>query len=181
MSHNARVDLFKRFVKEQNLNIADEKIKILEDMSYFDAPASTKFHLSYEGGLFEHSVNVAIILNNITKDCSLSWQRDCSPYIIGLFHDICKCDLYLKQPNGTYSYNVDADQRHGLKSVELLKKLIYITDEEAACIEHHMGAFTDKDKWKGYTDAIHKFENVLWTHTADMFASQVFEEKYGNT
>lgn len=36
----------------------DEMIAVLEELGFFAAPASTRFHLSYEGGLLEHSLGV---------------------------------------------------------------------------------------------------------------------------
>lgn len=33
-------------------------IFILDDMGFFDAPASTKYHGNYAGGLFDHSLAV---------------------------------------------------------------------------------------------------------------------------
>jgi hypothetical protein len=41
------------------------------------------------------------------------------------------------------------------------------------CIRYHMGAFTDKSEWNDYTRAVRNYPNVLWTHQADMLASQV--------
>ena len=41
------------------------------------------------------------------------------------------------------------------------------------CIRYHMGAFTDKKEWSFYTRAVQQYKNVLYTHTADMLASQV--------
>lgn len=166
-----RVNAFKTFIDDEKL------CNKLLDMGYFSDPASTKYHLSYEGGLFEHSVNVAIALIELTASQGLKWQREQSPIIIGLLHDICKCNTYIKQEDGSYKYNPDADFRHGIKSVEIAKTLIDITEEEEACILNHMGAFTEKEKWSQYTMAIHKFPNVLWTHTADMIASHIEEEK----
>ena len=63
-------------------------------LGYFDAPASTKYHLAYEGGLYEHSRNVADALMKFTTDNRLCWQRSQSPYIVGFFHDLCKADQY---------------------------------------------------------------------------------------
>ena len=50
-----------------------------------------------------------------------------------------------------------------------------LTQEEIACIRYHMGAFTDKVEWNYYTNAIKTYPNVLWTHTADMVASQIYD------
>ena len=48
-----------------------------------------------------------------------------------------------------------------------------LTEEESMCILYHMGAFTDREQWRSFTDAVHRFPNVLWTHQADMIASHV--------
>ncbi len=36
----------------------DDCIAALDDLGFFSAPASTHFHLAYDGGLLEHSINV---------------------------------------------------------------------------------------------------------------------------
>ena len=33
-------------------------IEQLDDLGFFQAPASSKFHLNHDGGLLEHSLNV---------------------------------------------------------------------------------------------------------------------------
>jgi hypothetical protein len=37
-----------------------------------------------------------------------------------------------------------------------------------------MGAY-NRDDWDGYDKVIRKYETVLWTHTADMYASKIIE------
>lgn len=153
---------------------------------FFRAPASTKYHGSYEGGLFDHSCAVMKLLVKLTEDNRLMWKRAESPYIVGMFHDLCKIDQY-RHPNiGLYAngesvrdmekweYNPDTLLKgHGDKSVMLLSQYITLTDEEALCIRYHMGAFVEREEWRDYTNAIHKYTNVLWTHQADMLASHV--------
>ena len=78
--------------------------------------------------------------------------------------------------DGTYHYNAQALLRgHGDKSVMMLEQFIPLTEEEIACIRYHMGAFTDQSEWSYYTNAVHKYPNVLWTHTADMIAAHIKE------
>ena len=161
----------------------------LHENGYFTAPASTKYHGNYEGGLFDHSYTVANTLACLTDDCKLTWSNPRSPVVVGLFHDICKIDQY-KHPTETlyangqpaqeielidnWEYNNDTLLKgHGDKSVMMLASLIQLTEEEAICIRYHMGAFTDKSEWNDYTRAIHKYPNVLWTHHADMIASHI--------
>ena len=162
----------------------------IETSKFTTAPASTKYHGNYTGGLLEHSVNVMYTLCKLTEDNHLSWSRPESPIIVGLFHDICKVDQYkpkvgnhLMYQDGAeiklydgYEYNNETlFKGHGDKSVMMLASLIQLTEEEVACIRYHMGAFTDKEEWNYYTRAIHKYPNVLWTHHADMIATHIME------
>lgn len=155
-----------------------DAIDRLVEMGFFTAPASTKYHLAYEGGLFDHSYNVTYALLELTKQCGIRWERPASPYIIGMFHDLCKCDQYKtndSEPSG-WGHNPDILLKgHGDKSVMLLSQFYTLTEEEIMCIRYHMGAFTDKSEWNDYTYAIHRYPNVLWAHTADMIAAHITE------
>ena len=155
--------------------ISDESLKKLVELGFCKAPASTKYHGNHPGGLFEHSTEVAIQLVELSLKLNLDWERKESPLIVGLFHDLCKVDQYVRQPDGTYKWNTEVDQRHAAKSIDYIEKYtdLKLTDEERACILHHMGAFGDKDAQSAYTEAIKKYPNVLYTHTADMIASQI--------
>lgn len=148
----------------------------LDTLGFFDAPASTKYHGAYEGGLFEHSFLTAKALVELTEKLDLVWDRPESPYIVGMFHDLCKCDNYIVDvETGKYIYNPDIIiPGHGDKSVIVLQKYINLTDEEIACIRWHMGAYEkDPTMWNYYGRAIEEFPNVLYTHTADMIASKI--------
>jgi putative nucleotidyltransferase with HDIG domain len=152
---------------------------------FFTAPASTKYHGAYEGGLYDHSVAVARELVNLTDKLGLKWTNPRSPRLIGMFHDLCKIDKYNKSENTdhfddstgkweySYSYNdkvlIDG---HGDKSVMLLSEYFQLTFEEVLCIRYHMGAY-EKEEWKQYDLAIRYHNNVLYTHTADMIASKI--------
>ena len=173
-------------IHEQFLTLVDPHLPFrafewLNGRGFFSAPASTKYHGNYSGGLHEHSLNVMNALVSFTKNYHLQWQREESPYIVGYFHDLCKIDQYqdgreFEGDSPSYVYRNDMlFKGHGVKSVLLLSTLTQLTEEEVACIVYHMGAFTDKEEWGSYTGAIHKYPNVLWTHTADMIASHIME------
>lgn len=66
----------------------------LETTDFYSAPASTRFHGAWEGGLVEHSVGVTGNLQNITAKLGIVWSTPETPLITGLFHDICKVDTY---------------------------------------------------------------------------------------
>lgn len=173
---------FDRFISQ------DFKTYLLAN-GFFSAPASTKYHGAYEGGLFDHSMMVMNSLVELSAQNNLKWQRVESPFIVGMFHDLCKIDQYRhpissvvtvsQREHSVYDeqaweYRPDTlIKGHGDKSVILLSQYMTLTEEEVMCILYHMGAFTDKEKWRDYTNAIHRFPNVLWTHHADMIASHV--------
>lgn len=155
---------------------AELAVKELDELGFFTAPASTKYHGSYEGGLFDHSLQVAKELFNLTEKLGLKWENPSSPLVVGLFHDLCKCDNYVYDiETNSYKFNLDLIlPGHGEKSVILLQKFMSLTDEEIACIRWHMGAFeTDTKLWNYYGQAIEAYPNVLYTHTADMIASRI--------
>lgn len=156
----------------------DEKLaKNLDDIGFFDAPASTKYHGAHPGGLYDHSRAVCARLIELTRLNSLRWQREESPFIIGMFHDLCKCDQYIasSEENGeiTYTYNTNTPLKgHAPKSIMVATQITSLTEEEVLCIRFHMGAY-ETDDWDGFDKAIRKYQNVLWTHLADMLASKV--------
>ena len=150
--------------------------KKLDRLGFFTAPASTKRHGAYEGGLFDHSFAVANYLVDLTKALGLKWQDDRSPYVVGMFHDFCKCEFYTPKPDEIgYDYKKELIiPGHGERSVIMLQKFINLTDEEIACIRWHMGAYeTDTRLWNCYGLAVKRYPNVLFTHTADMYVSKV--------
>lgn len=163
---------------------------LFETTDYFYGPSSTRWHAAYPGGGFDHAFGVTRVLVELTDKLVCSpWQRSLSPFIVGLFHDITKVGAYVKKSRSNhcggdmeswYERNPDHNTLsdiHGEDS--MLKALGYLllTEEEKACIRWHMGAYEGKDSWPGYDAAIRQFPNVLWTHTADMYASKVLEER----
>ena len=155
---------------------------------FIDAPASTKYHGAYPGGLLDHSVNVTSQLIDMTSKFGLVWRRKESPLIVGLFHDLCKVDQYAEKKAGPDSLGFEYEgapvyehventllKGHGEKSVMILSQFMRLTEEEVLCIRYHMGAY-NKEDWECFDLAIRKYPNVLWTHTADMVASKLMEE-----
>lgn len=144
---------------------------------FFVKPAAVKYHGNYTGGLFDHSFEVAKALVDMTNKLGIKWQNPRSPYIVGMFHDLCKMDDYVKvielDPSSNWTYNNSKILKgHGDKSIMMLSQLMTLTEEEIMCIRFHMGAY-ETDGWNEYDAAIKKYETVLWTHTADMYASKV--------
>ena len=155
---------------------------------FFVKPAAVKHHGNYTGGLFEHSLMVAQVLVEMTQKFESPWTRPESPYIVGMFHDVCKMDDYIdenaqnvvvmgsgspvsKDPKWIYN-PAPMYAGHGDKSVMMLSQVMTLTEEEILCIRFHMGAYITSD-WNAFDRAIKKYQSVLFTHTADMYASKV--------
>ena len=79
-------------VKREGIN---ELIEFIEKTDFFTAPASTRFHGSFEGGLVEHSLKVYEILDYKAKNNVLKLEiPDDTIKIVSLLHDICKLNFY---------------------------------------------------------------------------------------
>ena len=155
-------------------------MEYLEAAGFYEAPASKGHHGAYKGGLFDHSLEVTYELMKLTDKLGLKWERKESPAIVGMMHDLCKIDAYIMVPDLKgklgYCYEYNRQQLldgHGEKSCIMALKYIDLTDEEIMCIRYHMGAFEGEKKWDKYSAAVAKYPNVLYTHTADMIASQI--------
>ena len=164
--------------------ITPEIIDQLQCMGFFEAPAAIHHHGAFTGGLLRHSAAVMNMLLVYTEQLELDWGRKESPYIVGMFHDLCKTDDYVPVSSSKvlgeseWGYN---EKRlltgHGDKSIIMLQQLLKgnVTMQEAMCIRWHMGAFDSKENWNAYGNAVACDQNILYTHTADMYASRVLD------
>lgn len=166
--------------------LGDTIVDMMIFKGFCSAPASTKWHGNYAGGLFDHSLGVACCLQKYTEKLGLSWIKPDSPIRVGMLHDLCKIDIYKKvvvppkafeEPKeGENLYTRDDSpliKGHGDKSViYALRYGCTLTEEEIACIIYHMGPY-ETDRWDAYGNAIQQYHNVLYTHMADMEASKI--------
>lgn len=179
-SPGQRVDLLRALVKEYGCESFFPWEELLAS-DFFKAPASTKYHGAYVGGLFDHSMNVANVLCYFTgAQLSNPWMRPESPLLVGIFHDACKIGKYdLNTTNDGFIWAPSEDFAiyggHGAESLIRVQQWIQLTQEEAMCIRFHMGAY-EKEDWEAFDKAIKKYPNVLWTHMADMAASKLLEK-----
>ena len=145
---------FIEILKDTGRENIDYVIEDLEDLGFFEAPASSKNHFNFEGGLVEHSLNVykiAIMLKEqmikLRPDI-VNRIPDDSIAIAALLHDVCKADIYkkvvkkVKNEIGVWepqeSYNIDYSNfplGHGEKSVIiLLRSGLDLSDDEIIAI-----------------------------------------------
>lgn len=145
----------------------------LESTDFYTAPASTKYHGAYAGGLLEHSLNV---FRRLVKRCPAADMDTLT--IAALLHDVCKIHLYEKTEDG-YRHNEQFPIGHGEKSVILILRHMPLTDEEITAISWHMGAFDSRaGAGRSLSQAWEKCPLALHLHLADMEATW-FDEKRG--
>lgn len=160
----------------------------LETTDFFTAPASTRFHGSYPGGLLEHSLNVYDELERLLPVYPeiRTGVKEESVRIVSLFHDLCKVNFYAvekrnrKNERGQWeSYDAYTVKEkfpfngHGSKSVFIIQNFMRLLPEEAVAINCHMGAFTDD--WKGVGAAFEKFPFAWLLSVADQAATYITE------
>lgn len=166
----------------------DNLIKFLESSDFFTAPASTKFHGNYEGGLLEHSLKVYDILEEKVKNLKIDVSfTDDTLKLVALLHDICKVNFYkmdyrnVKNASGVWEkvpyYTVDdtIPYGHGEKSVMMLTEYIKLTPEEKYAIRWHMGFSEPKELYNTLGQAMKKYPLILLVHEADLEATYFFD------
>ena len=161
----------------------------LKKSDFFIAPASTKYHLSKEEGLVEHSVNVYRRLDTLFAHDEYNEKEQETVAICGLLHDVCKANFYKTELRNTKDergqwvkvpyYTVD-DQLpygHGEKSVYIISGFMKLTREESMAIRWHMGGFDDSVKGGGYamSGAWTKYPLGVLLHIADLQATYIDE------
>lgn len=80
MTVEERVNLFLHVMKD-DLNVPLVSADFLDwllEKGFFTAPASANHHLNYEGGLFEHSLNVMEVLLTFTEKGECCWCKKSS-------------------------------------------------------------------------------------------------------
>ena len=180
------IDLFTKHIKRAG---ADSLLRWLEGTDFFTAPASTRFHGNYEGGLCEHSVNVWEELIRLLKAYPEVRVTAESAAIVSLLHDLCKIGCYKQELRNTkvngiwvqrpvYVFQEDfCYGGHGSKSVYLIQRHINLTEAEAAAVNCHMG-FADRSPGDfSLGTAFESFPLAWLLHVADESATYIRESK----
>lgn len=194
--------LKEEFTKIYNENIKREGAKELltyltdeKKCDFFTAPASTRYHGAYEGGLAEHSINVYKCLSDylsremIKEEFGLSFSNE-TIAIVALLHDMCKINVYktsmrnVKDESGQwtkvpyYQYEDKLPYGHGEKSVYMISGYMKLSRDEAFAIRYHMG-FSGEENKNTIGNALDKFPLALALNIADMEAAFLVEGRNG--
>lgn len=186
-----------RFIQIYTENIkrdgADKLLDFLENKSdFFTAPASTRYHNAFEGGLLRHSLNVYDCLCGYMESPRVSQQYGLiasaeTMAIIALLHDICKVNFYKvsmrNHKNETtgqwekvpyYEINDTLPYGHGEKSVYMVSGFMRLSREEAMAIRWHMG-FSGVEDNNTVGKALEMYPLAFALSVADMEASYFLE------
>lgn len=186
------VDIFKsKITREGSEKLLDY---LLNKCDFTTAPASARYHSSYEGGLLRHSLNVYHCLVDylsrprVKETYGLEYSEE-SVAIVALLHDMCKIDTYKKdfrnvknEDTGkwekvpTYRFEDKLPYGHGEKSVYMICGFMRLSREEAMAIRWHMGFSGTEDN--GTTgNALSSYPLAFALCTADMEASYFLEKQ----
>lgn len=186
------IEIYQKYIKREG---ADRLLQHLlsSGSDFFTAPASTRFHGAYEGGLVEHSINVYECLRDYlsrgrVKELYGIEASDETIAIVALLHDLCKMNFYkpgfrnVKDDNGVWqkvpTYEIDdkLPYGHGEKSVYMISGFMRLTREEAFAIRYHMG-FSGDEPARNVGAAFEMFPLAFALSTADMEATFFLEGK----
>jgi hypothetical protein len=158
---------------------------------FFTAPASTRYHGAYDGGLCEHSLNVYHCLKDYlsrerTKNVYGMDYTEESIALTALLHDVCKMNFYKKERRNRknefgqweeydyYSIDDKLPYGHGEKSVYIVSGYMRLSRMESFAIRYHMGFSGIEDK-NSIGAAFEQYPLALALSVADMEASYYLE------
>ncbi len=182
-----------KFIEIYTQNIhrpgADKLLAWMQNTDFFTAPASTRFHSAYEGGLLDHSLNVYDVI--MSKHFDAETDEPESFAIVSLLHDLCKAGYYTiemrnrKNERGEWEkypfYAVDDKfpYGHGEKSVFLIERFMRLKNDEAVAIRWHMGGFDDSARAGSFAiaNAFEKYPIAVKLHLSDLEATYLHENR----
>lgn len=187
-------DRFDELLRSTGRSGVENLISYLHSTDFYEAPASTRFHSSYEGGLIQHSLNVFDMLEQKFENkpwSNFEIKRD-TLIIVALCHDICKANYYgvemrnRKNEHGVWEkypfYIVDdkSPYGHGEKSAMITSNFIKLSAEERYAIRWHMGFSESKENYNYVGKAMELYPLVIAAHEADLEATYLMESEHEN-
>ena len=185
---------FDDLLRSTNRNGIEKLIEYLHTTDFYTAPASTRFHSSYEGGLLQHSLNVYDMLSLMFKH--EPWNKFGIPeetlIITALCHDLCKANYYdvemrnRKNDKGQweqYPFYIVNDKNpygHGEKSAMIAANFIKLTADERYAIRWHMGFSEPQNNYQYVGKAMEMYPLVVAIHEADLEATYLLESGDNN-
>lgn len=204
MAEQTNIERFEELLSAIKRDGMDKLMEYIRKSDFYYAPASTRYHSCHEGGLLEHSLNVADCLleklNSPTWASILNEVGRESIILCALLHDICKTNYYAVELKNKKVYRdtgkkSDANGRfdwetvpgytvedkvpygHGEKSVMMIEEFMKLKPVERYAIRWHMGFSEPKENWNTLGAAIQKYPLILAIHEADLEATYLLEKE----
>lgn len=177
----------------------------LENSDFFYAPASTRYHANFKGGLCQHSLNTYNNLKGLVY--SKGFEEIISEetiVICGLLHDFSKINCYVpsiknkkeyyeagskRDENGNYDWVSEKcwvmlpDKErfmygnHEETSEFMIRSFIPLTHEESAAIlNHHGGVGYDSTQGNTAAKVMARYPLAAFLHLADMLSTFIDEK-----
>ena len=162
-----------------------------DSTDFFTAPASTRFHNNFSGGLAQHCLNVYENFKSLLEIKGIEMSED-SIILCALLHDLCKCNTYVvetrnrKNEQGQWEkYNIWATNKdvdiplpHSSRSIAIIRKFIKLSIKEELTIFYHMGPYGGEDyEYRNMLKAANeKYPQTVLFYVADTIASYLDEE-----
>jgi hypothetical protein len=175
---------------------ADKLMEWLEKSDFFTAPASTRFHGNYEGGLCKHSLNV---YKELKRHLALLDQPENiseeTVAVVSLLHDLCKVNFYkrgtknVKDDSGVWTKKEtwEIEEKfpcgeHADKSIILIQQFMQLLPEEILAIRAHMGGFDASVRGGAYMigNIFGRSRLAVQLHCADLTATYFLENEESN-
>lgn len=199
MKKEEQIKLFRESMMSTQREGMEDLLDFVEELGFFEAPASGGNHLCKDGGLLEHTVNVMQLAEKIgvamLGGAAYNKIHDSVIIAAGL-HDLGKCGRYgnpyyvenmiqdgkptKKDPVQKYKrseakpFKISPDLchiDHPLRSVELAARYIDLTEEEEHAIFYHDGAYGSL----AYDLKGHEEPLQVIVHFADFWSAQFVE------
>lgn len=180
-------------------------IEYLDTSDFFTAPASTRFHSSFKGGLCLHSLNVYDNMKKLQAAYpQFAGLLEDSIRIVALCHDFAKIGYYIEtvknvkvySPSGSKhdsmgnydwqsvpGYTVDDAKRflygnHETTSEYLTRCFIPLSVQESIAILHHHAGMSKDCAQDNITEIFNRNPLAFLLHMADMMSTYVNESEY---
>ena len=198
---NENKDRYISLLKTVQRDGIDDLIEYLSSQSdFFLAPASTKYHGNFKGGLCAHCLHVYDILKDLVEKHGADISDE-SIIVSALLHDMQKINYYeptsfnkkVYSPSGSKQDDtgrfdwvsvpgykvIDDDKKfvygnHEETCEYIARQFIFLTVDESAAILHHMGGLGYDSIKEGLNAVYNRYPLALFLHVADSIAAQFY-------
>ena len=186
------MNIEKNYQEFKDLLLSTQRPGIERFVEYLDktdlktAPASTKYHDSFEGGLVYHSLTVYNELCKMTEYIAKYNIPKETLIITALLHDLCKVNYYITDTRNVknketgqweqvpyYTVEDTFPIGHAEKSIIILQQFIRLSKTETAMIRNHM-AFT-RDETDEVSLLFDKFPEYVLLENDDMISTYMYD------